>query len=251
MTSTNPLSVFASHSLRRALPTICREFEKRSGVEVKILFGHSGALRTEIEGNLACDIFCSADTANPKALVTAMKASRVFPYASNSLIIVTRNERRFQNSTWLDVLCDPSIAIGTSTPKVSSEGDWTRSLFQNVARDYPGEIGAGIIGQHSVALVGGNRTGEDLDQETEAGFILKHGVDAAVVYASERRAVEKEGLKVYAIPEKTAPRIVYGACHPRSGKSPAKLCREFEEFLISACARAELAKDGFLPPAKP
>lgn len=162
MASANPLNLFAAQSLDRAAPELASLFQEETGTEVIVKLGHSGFLRTEIEGNLPCDIFCSADTGHPKALLTALKATKGFVYARNRLVVVSREERRFMRSTWLSLLTDPSITIGISTPNVSPEGDWAKVLFKNVAKVYRSEPGASIISQHAIPLVGGNHTAEDL-----------------------------------------------------------------------------------------
>ena len=248
MASANPLNLFAAQSLERAAPELASLFQEETGTEVIVKLGHSGILRAEIEGNLPCDIFCSADTGHPKALLTALKATKGFVYARNRLVVVSREERRFMRSTWLSLLTDPSITIGISTPNVSPGGDWAKVLFKNVAKIYRSEPGSSIISQHAIPLVGGNHTAEDLRGETAAGFMLRHGVDTAVVYASDTDRMKKEGLVIYEIPDEVMPESLYGACHPRSGKCPTKNCDAFAEFLLSDKAQAVFRKFGFLPP---
>ena len=250
MASANPLNLFAAQSLDRAAPELASLFQEETGTEVIVKLGHSVNLRTEIEGNSPCDIFCSADTGHPKALLTALKATKGFVYARNRLVVVSREERRFMRSTWLSLLTDPSITIGISTPNVSPEGDWAKVLFKNVAKVYRSEPGASIISQHAIPLVGGNHTAEDLRGETAAGFMLRHGVDTAVVYASDTDRMKKEGLVIYEIPDEVMPEILFGACHPRSGKCPTKNCDAFAEFLLSDKAQAVFRKFGFLSPTE-
>ena len=160
MASANPLNLFAAQSLDRAAPELASLFQEETGTEVIVKLGHSGFLRTEIEGNLPCDIFCSADTGHPKALLTALKATKGFVYARNRLVVVSREERRFMRSTWLSLLTDPSITIGISTPNVSPEGDWAKVLFKNVAKVYRSEPARDPSGRgepYGRRSAGGNR----------------------------------------------------------------------------------------------
>lgn len=244
----NEFTVYAAQSLEPAFRRLLPLFEAASGVSVKTVYGHTGALRLEIEGHMPCDVFCGADRANAEALERSGAAQGLFPFARNRLIVVTRDERRFWNEDWSTILCDPSIAIGTSTPITSPEGDWTGKLFQNIAKAFPKMLGSKIIAQHSVALIGGTRTDEDLEKETGAAFILRHGVDAAVVYGSWAAWIEAEGLKIHEIAPEVQPEILYHACFPRKGEAPSPLKKAFKEFLLSDPAQTILKEAGFLAP---
>lgn len=239
------LILYAAESLKEAFAGLIPAFEKEHGCRVKAVWGPSGALRHDIEGLMPCDVFCSADRENPAALNLSGKAMDLFSFARNRMIVVTKDERRFLNSDWLTLLCDPSIAIGTSTPVVSPEGDWARKLFQNTGKAYPKKIGSKIIAQHSVPLIGGNRTDENLEGETGAHFILRHGVDAAVVYGSWKDRILKEGLRVYEIAPEAQPEITYWGCFGRTGKAPSALTKAFREYLLSPAAQAALRAAGF------
>ena len=134
MASANPLNLFAAQSLDRAAPELASLFQEETGTEVIVRLGHSGFLRTEIEGNLPCDIFCSADTGHPKALLTALKATKGFVYARNRLVVVSREERRFMRSTWLSLLTDPSITIGISRRMFHPKATGPRSSLKTLPR---------------------------------------------------------------------------------------------------------------------
>ncbi|MCI6530762.1 MAG: substrate-binding domain-containing protein [Mesosutterella sp.] len=248
MTQPEILAVFADASFEDAFAKIAPLFKEKSGCSLQLTFGQSGALRTDIEGLMPCDVFCSADEASPVALQKAVKAHELFAFAGNRLVVATRSERRFQNQDWADILCDPSTTIGMSTPRVSPEGDWSALLFKNIAKALPGRLGSRIVGQHAVALIGGNHTDEQLDRETGAHFMLSHeGIDAAVVFESAAERMKAEGLLLHPIPDGVCPKIVCWGCFPRTGKAPGSLKKELEALLLSPEGQTLLQGCGFLP----
>ena len=247
MTAENVLTIYATEALEEAFPALAGAFRAAGGAELSPVFGHTGALRLELEGNMACDVFLASDRKAPEALVQFGRAKKLFCYAHNAMVVVTREEWRFHRSDWSDILCDPSLAIGMSTPGNSPEGDWARALFAAVAKALPGKTGSNVIAQHAIPLIAGQHSGEELRGESGAHFMLRHSVDAAVCYASRAAKIRSEGLLVYPIPAEVCPEIPFCGCFPRTGKGDAAQAAAFADFLVSAAGREILGKAGFLP----
>src|SRR5579884_4413144 len=68
------LLIAAAADLNPALNEIARQFEKKTGVSVKISFGASGALTQQIQNGAPFDLFFSADTDYPRQLIAQGQA---------------------------------------------------------------------------------------------------------------------------------------------------------------------------------
>jgi molybdate transport system substrate-binding protein len=85
------LTVFAAASLADAFDEIIKNFEAANpGVTVKLNFGGSQSLRTQIEQGAQADVFASANTKEMDALVTgnfvAAESPRIF--LTNQLVVI-------------------------------------------------------------------------------------------------------------------------------------------------------------------
>src|SRR5215467_11386254 len=68
-TPPNELLVAAAADLNPALKEVAEQFQKNTGVEVKLTFGASGNLFAQIENGAPFDLFFSADRGYPDRLV--------------------------------------------------------------------------------------------------------------------------------------------------------------------------------------
>lgn len=76
------VSFYGAASLRAPLTAISVLYTRQTHERVKLHFGASGRLESEITAHaVAADIFASADVAKPKALVAAGLAKRVVRFA--------------------------------------------------------------------------------------------------------------------------------------------------------------------------
>ena len=67
--SAQGITVAAAADLSTALPEISEAFTKRTGQSVKLTFGSSGNLTTQIENGAPIDVFFSADETYPNHLI--------------------------------------------------------------------------------------------------------------------------------------------------------------------------------------
>jgi molybdate transport system substrate-binding protein len=82
------LTVYAAASLGPALDQIKSAYPKGYG-SLRVSTGSSAALRTQIEQGAPADLFLSADTTNPQALVdSGLTNGPAIPFATNRLTIV-------------------------------------------------------------------------------------------------------------------------------------------------------------------
>lgn len=87
------LTVAAAADLSTVLPELAAHYKKQSGVELKLSFGSSGNLTTQIENGAPFDIFFSADEDYPKQLIEKSLAEKdtLYHYAVGSLVLWVPN----------------------------------------------------------------------------------------------------------------------------------------------------------------
>ena len=83
------LLVAAAADLNPALHDIAQQFEKKTGLRVKLSFGASGALTQQIQNGAPFDLFFSADMDYPKRLITAGQAAAasLYQYSLGKLVL--------------------------------------------------------------------------------------------------------------------------------------------------------------------
>ena len=111
------IAVYGAGSLRAPMTEIAAEFRKRTHIQVQATFGPSGLLRERIEKGERPDVFASADLSSPQKLVEQRLGTKVEAFTANSVCVIARPDLHVDASNLLDVMLDPKIAIGTSTPK--------------------------------------------------------------------------------------------------------------------------------------
>lgn len=80
-----PLVVAAAANVQFAMAALEKAFEQSSGNQVEVILSSSGKLTTQIKQGAPYDVFVSADTKYPEALVEAGKAAgqaRIYAYGS-------------------------------------------------------------------------------------------------------------------------------------------------------------------------
>ena len=207
--SISVLRVFAAGSLKGAFAPLCRQFGEQGGIAVEVTFGPAGLLRERIEAGEPCDLFASANVAHPQALMQSGRALETRTFAFNRLNLTARSTLQTRRAGWLDLLCDPTLRIATSTPGCDPSGDYAQELFTRIEQRYPG-VGRTIAGR-ALALVGGRDTLPVPAGEIAGGWLLDHNrADIFIGYAHYARQLESSGrFHTLAIPEDYAPRCEY------------------------------------------
>ncbi|MGC2137003.1 MAG: molybdate ABC transporter substrate-binding protein, partial [Candidatus Sulfotelmatobacter sp.] len=83
------INVAAAADLSSALQEIAANYEKRTGVVVKLSFGASGALTQQIQNGAPFDVFFSADMDYPRQLIAGGQAdgATLYRYAVGQLVL--------------------------------------------------------------------------------------------------------------------------------------------------------------------
>jgi molybdate transport system substrate-binding protein len=105
------LTIAAASDLQFALQKISDDFQKQTGITVKVTFGSSGNLTTQIENGAPFDLFFSADSDFPKRLIKAGQADpgSFYEYATGKLVLWVRKGSTLDLTKGLQVLTDPKI----------------------------------------------------------------------------------------------------------------------------------------------
>jgi molybdate transport system substrate-binding protein len=120
------INVAAAADLSAALQEVAANYEKRTGVKVKLSFAASGALTQQIENGAPFDVFFSADMDYPRQLIASGHAdgATLYRYAVGQLVLWVPNDSPLDvEHKGMDVLLDPSVKkIAMANPQHAPYG---------------------------------------------------------------------------------------------------------------------------------
>lgn len=120
------LVVAAAADLSSALQEIADHYQKKTGVQVKLSFGASGALTQQIQNGAPFDLFFSADMDYPRQLIAAGDAdgATLYQYAVGKLVLwVPADSPLDIEHKGMNVLLDPSVKkIAIANPQHAPYG---------------------------------------------------------------------------------------------------------------------------------
>lgn len=117
--------VAAASDLSFVFPELAARFEKETGHRLKISFGSSGNLFSQIENGAPFDLFFSADVDYPRRLEAAgrVEPGTFYPYANGRIVLWVSNGSRLDLSRGLSVLLDPAVRkIAIANPRHAPYG---------------------------------------------------------------------------------------------------------------------------------
>jgi len=220
-------------------------FTAQSGIGVTSNFGPAGLLRQRIEQGEKVDLFASANTAHPLALLNKGRALQVASFASNRLCLTVSKAAitaRFGTQTlpdWLALLSDISLRVATSTPLADPSGDYTWQLFDKIEQDRPG-VGE-LLRRRAMMLVGGPQSLPVPAGELAAAWLIRTGqCDLFIGYASYAPLLrQQQDLQVIDIPLEQNIRAEYALALCESRAEP------LADFILSALGQDYLNQAGF------
>lgn len=233
------LTVRAAGSLRPVWPSLMSLFTQQSGIAVETQFGPAGLLLARIEQGDRVHFFASANLAHPQRLLARGLAQRVETFTSNRLCLTAHREKVKPHSSWLSLLCDPTLQLGTSTPHADPSGDYTWQLFGQIEKTHPG-VGERLR-QSALTLVGGPDSQAVPQGELAAAWLITSGrCDLFIGYASYAGLLaQREELRVIEIEADYNIRADYAFAQC------SKLASPLSEFMLSAAAQNYLQRQGF------
>jgi molybdate transport system substrate-binding protein len=230
------LTVLAAASLTEAFSEIGKAFEAANpGVTVKISFGGSQTLRTQIEQGAQADVFASANTKEMDTLVTdkLVGANSAQVFLTNQLVVILPAGNPAGLATLSD-LSKPGTKIILAAREVPA-GNYALQVLDKL----DAALGAGFKNKLLANVVSYETDVKQVAQKVQLGE-----ADAGIVYVSD--AVAAPDLKKITIP----PENNVIARYPLAALSHSTnggLAQAFIAFVLSTDGQAVLQKWGFLP----
>jgi molybdate transport system substrate-binding protein len=229
------LLVFAASSLTDVLGELSAEFERKSGVTVKLSFAASSALARQIEGGAAADVFVSAD----QEWMNYLDARRLMTPGSrrdlvgNGLVLIAPADSRIR----LDIA--PHFALAASL----GEG--------RLATGDPDTVPAGRYAKSALLALGvwdgvKAKIARAENVRTALMYVARGEAPLGIVYTTDARAEPKVRI-VGTFPRSTHPPITYPAAARRTARRGSQ---DYLAFLAGAEAAATWKKFGFEELAK-
>jgi molybdate transport system substrate-binding protein len=120
------INVAAAADLSSALQEVATNYEKRTGVVVRLSFGASGALTQQIQNGAPFDVFFSADMDYPRQLIAGGQAegATLYRYAVGRLVLWVSSDSPLDvEHKGMDVLQDASVKkISIANPEHAPYG---------------------------------------------------------------------------------------------------------------------------------
>jgi molybdate transport system substrate-binding protein len=245
------LVVFAAGSLRAAMTEVAASFERAAhGRKVKLVFGASGLLADRIRNGERADVFASANMEHPQALASAGLAERVQPFARNALCALAGPRLALTSDVLVDRLLDPTVKVGTSTPKADPSGDYAFEMFARIEQVAPqARRGArAALEAKALQLTGGPNSPPPPPDRSVYGALVAGGqADVFITYCTHAALAVKEqpALRVVSIPDSINVGANYGAVRLHGAPAAADA---FVSHLLGTDGQAVLGRYGFLRP---
>lgn len=200
--------VLAAGSLRLALTEILGTCASQRGIEFDSLFGPSGKLRQLIEKGEAFSLFLSASKGHTDALLEQGRVTNSRTFTRNALCLMVKPGMTVESGGVVDVMLDPSVRLGCSTPKADPSGDYTWEMFRNIETKRPGAFGK--LAAKAIKLTGGevDRKGKGLPYPA---VFMEDKADVFVSYCTNAVATsaQVDGLTYVRIPDDINVAAVY------------------------------------------
>ena len=119
------LTIAAASDLQPVLPSLASAFERQTGHHVRLTFGSSGNIYSQIQNGAPFDVFLSADIDYPRRLETAGlgEPSTLYEYATGVLVLWVRNESSLDLARAMTVLTNDGVRrIAIANPEHAPYG---------------------------------------------------------------------------------------------------------------------------------
>ena len=224
--SERPVVVAVAANFARTAQSIATQFQRQSGIEVRLMAGSTGLLFAQISQGAQVDVFLAADVERPRRLseVNPTKTSAPVMYARGRLAL-------WWPSTTGEVsllgFLKQARTIAIANPKLAPYG----IAAQSVLNDYGAHEG-------QATLVLGQNIGTTFSQ------IRAGSVDGGFVALAQLRAAGVPEVQYVEIPEEMHPPIMQAALVTATGaRRPS--AEAFLAFLTSPSTQAQLVQWGY------
>lgn len=246
------ITLYAAGSLRSALGDVAKAFEQSTGNAVKTEFAPSGLLRQRIEAGEVVHVFASANMEHPQTLVSKGQKGPVALFTRNNLCALAQPQVQVSTATLLDVMLDPSVRVGTSTPKADPSGDYAFELFGKADQVKAGSNA--VLSAKALQLTGGPDSAKAPEGRNLYAWVMDEDrADVFLTYCTNAVLAKRElpQLQIISI----GPDLSVGADYGLLVLDGAPLeAWRFAMFILAPEGQQILADYGFIAeglPAKP
>jgi molybdate transport system substrate-binding protein len=235
--------VFAAGSLRAPFTELAKSYRAAGGEPVTFVFGASGLLRERIAGGERADVFASANLEHPQALLARGWSSTVERFARNRMCLLAAPGVPLRSQSVLDVMFDPGMKLGTSTPKADPSGDYAFEVFQRADTKRKGAYDT--LSRKALQLMGGAQAPAPQSDRSVYTAIVNGGTaDVFLTYCTNAKlaTVEEPSLHYVNLPPDLDVGADYGLAVWRDAPAGA---RAFADFVLSSQGQQVLAQYGF------
>jgi molybdate transport system substrate-binding protein len=234
--STQELAVAAASDLNFAFKELVVEFEKSTGIHVRLSLGSSGNFFSQIQNGAPFDCYFSADIGYPRKLEDSglVVPGSLYRYAIGRIVVwVPTHSPLAVEQRGMEALLDPSIKkIAIANPKHAPYGRAAVAAMQHFK----------VHDRVKDKLV----LGENISQTAQ--FIESGASDIGIIALSLALApVMKEAGKYWEVPADTHPSLEQGAVILKSSKHQTE-AKAFLEFLKGDRGREVMRRYGFVLP---
>lgn len=234
--SSEEITVAAAADLSYALKDLAQRFTKSTGTQVKLSFGASGNLFSQIQNGAPFDLFFSADSQYPQKLADAAMVGRssVRTYAVGQLVLWVPNSLGLDpQKLKMDLLKDAKVQrIAIANPQHAPYGRAAMAALMHF----------GLKDKVASKLV----QGENISQATQ--FVESGNAQAGLIALSLALSpAMKDAGRYWELPSDSYPELSQVAAIVSSSKHQAA-AQAFLNYVTSPEGRAILQQYGFRPP---
>jgi molybdate transport system substrate-binding protein len=230
------ITVAAAADLSTALPEIVAAYAKASGQPVKLTFGSSGNLTTQIQNGAPFDVFFSADESYPAQLIENNLADKttLYRYAIGRLVLWVPNDVPVDvQKLGIQCLLDPAVKkVAIANPAHAPYGRAAEAALKKI----------GVYDQVAPKLV----LGENISQTAQ--FVESGNAQAGMLALSHALSPNMKDKGHYWIVPVDAYPTLNQAAVVLSKSKQQDAARKFLDFVRSPEAAALLKNYGFSLP---
>lgn len=232
------ITVAAAADMSAALPELAAAYTKQTGLAVKLVFGSSGNLTSQIRNGAPYDVFLSADEEYPRQLIAEGLAvqNTLYRYAVGRLVLwVPANSPLDLSKLGMTALLDPSVRkIAIANPAHAPYGRAAEAALSHY--DIYGRIAGRLV------------LGENVSQAAQ--FVESGNAQAGLIALSHALAPAlKDKGRYWTVPLDSYPALNQAAVVLSKSKQQ-DAARKFLEFLRTSESGSLLESYGFSLPAE-
>lgn len=233
--------VFAAGSLRQVFDELIVTYHARGGQRFGVTYGPSGKLRQQIEAGNVPSVFASAAIEHTEALFKSGRLRSNQVLTRNQLCLMAAPGIRLAPDRLVEIILDPMVKLGTSTPKADPSGDYAWELFRNIDKVRTGAYTK--LDAKALQLVGAELNPAATASPYPAIF-KERKADVFITYCTNAvvTATVVPGLTWERFPEPINVAAVYGI---GAGANASPEADAFVAFAIGAEGRKIFERHGF------